>query len=250
MAFPTNPTNGQQTTINGIIYTYDSTLAAWTATTTTSDNISGNNITITNQMSSTTIAATGTISAVGNITGGNIVTAGYFVGNGSLLTGLPASYGNSNVSTLLAAFGSNTVSTTGNVTAGNFLSGVTNNSLIISYDTVGGNANIGANSTGGSTSLYFGTSNAGTFTNKIQINNLGNLLPTANATQDLGSTTLRWKSIYTSDLDLNNGIGDWTIVEGEEDLFLYNNKRGKTYKFALIEVDPLTAPPKINNLKK
>jgi hypothetical protein len=43
---------------------------------------------------------------------------------------------------------------------------------------------------------------------------------------------------------LNNGIGDWTIVEGEDDLFLYNNKKGKVYKFALIEVDPSVATPK------
>jgi hypothetical protein len=55
--------------------------------------------------------------------------------------------------------------------------------------------------------------------------------------------------VFTSDLDLNNGIGDWTIVEGEDDLFLYNNKKGRVYKFALIEVDPATATPKIDGLK-
>jgi hypothetical protein len=71
-----------------------------------------------------------------------------------------------------------------------------------------------------------------------------NVLPAANGTQDLGSTSLRWGTIYTSDLSLNNGIGDWTIVEGEDDLFLYNNKKGKVYKFALTEVDPNVATPK------
>jgi hypothetical protein len=60
----------------------------------------------------------------------------------------------------------------------------------------------------------------------------------------LGTSSLRWATIYTSDLDLSNGIGDYTIVEGEDDLFLYNNKKGKVYKFALIEVDPTTATPK------
>jgi hypothetical protein len=45
-------------------------------------------------------------------------------------------------------------------------------------------------------------------------------------------------------LQLSNGIGDYTIVEGEEDLFLYNNKNGKVYKFLVAEVDPATAPPK------
>jgi hypothetical protein len=74
----------------------------------------------------------------------------------------------------------------------------------------------------------------------------GNVLPAANGTQDLGSATNRWSTVYTSDLSLNNGIGDWTIVEGEDDLFLYNNKKGKVYKFALTEVDPSIATPKIS----
>jgi hypothetical protein len=51
------------------------------------------------------------ISSVGNI------SAPYFVGNGSLLTGLAATYGNANVATFLANFGSNTISTTGNITS-------------------------------------------------------------------------------------------------------------------------------------
>jgi hypothetical protein len=78
----------------------------------------------------------GIVTATGNVTGGNIVTAGqvsatgnitgsFFVGNGSLLTGIAASsYGNANVAANLAAFGSNPISTTGNVTAGNFIGNV------------------------------------------------------------------------------------------------------------------------------
>jgi hypothetical protein len=72
----------------------------------------------------------------------------------------------------------------------------------------------------------------------------GNFTPDTNGTRDLGSASLRWGTVYTSDLSLNNGIGDWTIVEGEDDLFLYNNKKGKVYKFALTEVDPNVATPK------
>jgi len=75
-------------------------------------------------------SATGNVSAVGNVSGGNLLTLGavsatgnvtgaYIIGNGSQLTGLPASYTNSNVTTLLAAFGSNTILTTGNITSGN-----------------------------------------------------------------------------------------------------------------------------------
>lgn len=72
----------------------------------------------------------------------------------------------------------------------------------------------------------------------------GDVLPNANNTYDVGSTSLRWANIYTNDLHLSNGIGDYTVVEGEEDLFLHNNKTGKVFKFALIEVDPSESPPK------
>jgi len=78
----------------------------------------------------------------------------------------------------------------------------------------------------------------------MNINTAGTITPGTNGTQDLGSSSLRWSTIYTSDLSLNNGIGDWTIVEGEDDLFLYNNKKGKVYKFALTEVDPNVATPR------
>ena len=77
---------------------------------------------------------------------------------------------------------------------------------------------------------------------KLQV--AGNIVPEANGTRDLGSSSYRWSTVYTSDLSLSNGIGDWTIVEGEDDLFLYNNKRNKVYKFNITEVDPSAAPAK------
>jgi hypothetical protein len=56
-----------------------------------------------------------TVSVAGN------VTASYYIGNGSLLTGIASStYGNANVANFLGnGFGSNTITTTGNITAGN-----------------------------------------------------------------------------------------------------------------------------------
>jgi len=80
-----------------------------------------------------------------------------------------------------------------------------------------------------------------------QIYSYVNFLPYNSGVYDLGSSSSRWRTVYTSDLDLNNGVGDWTIVEGEEDLFIYNNKNEKVYKFDLIEVDPSEATPKIKN---
>jgi hypothetical protein len=79
---------------------------------------------------------------------------------------------------------------------------------------------------------------------RMRITSAGVVQPGANGTQDLGTSSLRWGTIYTSDLSLSNGIGDYTIVEGEEKLYLYNNKNNKVYSFVLQEEDPLTATPK------
>ena len=67
-----------------------------------------------------------------------------------------------------------------------------------------------------------------------------------NATYDLGSSTYRWRNVYTSDLDLSNEAkggndvdgtwGSYTIQEGQESLFLLNRRNGKKYKFNLTEV--------------
>ena len=70
----------------------------------------------------------------------------------------------------------------------------------------------------------------------------GHIIPTSNGSQDLGSSSLRWCTVYTSDLSLNNGIGNYTIVEGENDLFLYNNNSYKVFKFVVQEVCPEIAP--------
>lgn len=107
-------------------------------------------------------------------------------------------------------------------------------------------ATIGSNSpsTGNFTSL---TGDDLTVSNSVDINATSTthaIRPNANNTYDLGTSSLRWRDIYTNDLNLSNGIGDYTIVEGEEDLFLYNNKNKRVYKFVIAEVDPQEAPAK------
>jgi hypothetical protein len=76
-------------------------------------NKTSNVLSVTGNTISGNLLTGGLISAVGNITGA------YILGNGSQLTGLPATYGNANVVANLAALGSNPVSTTGNITGGN-----------------------------------------------------------------------------------------------------------------------------------
>ena len=75
--------------------------------------------------------------------------------------------------------------------------------------------------------------------------NCGHIYSRSNGTYDLGTSSNRWQNIYTNDLNLSNKgssndvdgtWGDWTIQEGESDLFLKNNRSGKKYKFNLTEV--------------
>lgn len=93
-------------------------------------NITSGNISASGNITGGNLITGGYVSATGNVTGGNIITSGYvsaggnvtgayIIGNGSQLTGLPPTYTNSNVATFLAAYGSNTISTTGTVNAGN-----------------------------------------------------------------------------------------------------------------------------------
>ena len=75
----------------------------------------------------------------------------------------------------------------------------------------------------------------------------GHVEPGANDTYDLGQSDNVWRNLYTGDLHLSNEAksegnavdgtkGNWTIQEGAEDLYLFNNKSGKRYKFKLEEV--------------
>ena len=93
------------------------------------------------------------------------------------------------------------------------------------------------------TGWFFKSASTGTYEEIAKITRIG-ITPGSNGTQNLGSASLRWNTVFTSDLSLSNGIGDYTIVEGENDLFLYNNKQNKVYKFMLQEVNPNDATPK------
>jgi len=78
-----------------------------------------------------------------------------------------------------------------------------------------------------------------------RIDTSGHWKPGANNTYDIGTSSVRVRNIYTNDLHLSNeghsndvdgSWGNWTIQEGESDLFLKNNRSGKKYKFNLTEV--------------
>ena len=65
----------------------------------------------------------------------------------------------------------------------------------------------------------------------------GHFTPSVDNSKDLGSTTKRWRNIYTTDLHLNNDRGDWTVIEEEDYLTLRNNKTDKVYKLVMEEIE-------------
>jgi hypothetical protein len=101
-----------------------------------------------------------------------------------------------------------------------------------------------------------------------------NMIPDTNAAYDLGTAEFKWRDLYlssatiylgdakissdgskvimsdieTGDIHLNNESrggnsvdgtwGSYKIEEGQDDLFLINQRTGKKYKFNLTEVDP------------
>ena len=117
----------------------------------------------------------------------------------------------------------------------------------IKFD-AGGSDMIVGNKYGGTTNnklvLGAGTSVSGGVAG-LQIDGGGQITPDTNNARDLGSTSLRFRNVYTNDLNLSNEggtndidgtWGSYTIQEGAEDLFLVNKRSGKKYKFNLTEV--------------
>ena len=166
--------------------------------------------------------------------------------------------------------GDSQINTTGVVTASNFKTGSTNvhsgglslgagstigavtgvttyfgdGSQLTGIDAtkiITGNTQIQTIDTGSDGHIKFTTE--GTARSRIDVN--GHFTPEADNTYDLGTSSLRWRDIYTGDLNLSNEgrtndvdgtWGNYTIQEGESDLFLINNRTGKKYKFLLQEV--------------
>ena len=85
------------------------------------------------------------------------------------------------------------------------------------------------------------------YLNTSGFNISGSVVPAIDNTYNLGSSGLGWANIYTNDLHLSNEnkpegndidgtTGNWTIQEGEENLYIINNKNGKRYKIKLEEI--------------
>ena len=89
------------------------------------------------------------------------------------------------------------------------------------------------------------TTSGGSLTKRMVIDSSGHALPGADNSYDLGSSSKRWRNVYTTDLKLSNEgktndvdgtWGDWTLQEGENDIFMINNRSGKKFRIKMEEV--------------
>ncbi len=188
--------------------------------------------------------------AVANVVGiGNIATTNYDGNASNVLHGDgtwsadQTTYSNSNVVSLLADFGANDISTTGNITAGNVLGDGSGLSNIVGANVTGqvsfaavANSVAGANVTGEVANATYATSSGNANTavtvtasaqpNITSVGTLidltvdGDILPNANVTYNLGSPTLRWKDLYISGNTID--INDSTITSDANGITLTN----------------------------
>ena len=76
----------------------------------------------------------------------------------------------------------------------------------------------------------------------------GHFHPGSNDSYDIGTSSLRVRNVYTTDLQLSNESkkdrggndvdgtwGDWTLQEGEDKIFMINNRTGKKYSLIMKE---------------
>ena len=75
----------------------------------------------------------------------------------------------------------------------------------------------------------------------------GHLVPGTTDTYDLGASDNVWRNVYTGDLHLSNKFkekgnivdgtkGNWTLQEGENDIFMINNISGEKFKINLSKI--------------
>tara|TARA_R100000353_G_scaffold763_1_gene1044 strand:- start:329 stop:2563 length:2235 start_codon:yes stop_codon:yes gene_type:complete len=98
--------------------------------------------------------------------------------------------------------------------------------------------------------LYIGMGSNGLIfresgTDRIYIDGSGNLIPATTNAYNLGSSSKRWANLYVNDMhfsnegkqnDVDGSWGDWTLQEGENSIFMLNNRNGKKYKMNLTEI--------------
>ena len=177
-------------TVGGVanILVASNTGVAVTGTLSASGNVSGGNvntaglITATGNVTAGNIRTAGLVSATGNITGGNVTTAGLITATGNITGGNFTTAG--------------LVSATGNVAGGNI---ITAGLVTATGNISGGNLNVTGNivDTGALNLITGSNGNIGLLPNGTGIINTGaSIVPTANATANIGTTSLRYNTVF------------------------------------------------------
>ena len=131
---------------------------------------------------------------------------------------------------------------TGVITATSFIGDGSSLTGIDATKIITGNTQVQTIDTGSDGHIKFSTEG----TARSRVDNNGHFTPEANNTYDIGTSSLRWRVIYTNDLELSNKgsqnsvdgtWGDWTLQEGENDIFMIYNRTGKKFKINLTEVE-------------
>jgi hypothetical protein len=162
---------------------------------TTANSVAGSNVT--GYVPNANIANTAYSVAVANVSGiGNIATinkdgntSNILYGNG-VFASAPASstYGNSNVVTLLSSFGSNTITTTGTLTAGNLVTSGSGGNISgannISANTFTGNGSLLTSITGANVSGYVPNANIANIAYSVAVANVSGIGNIATVNKD------------------------------------------------------------------
>jgi len=103
------------------------------------------------------------------------------------------------------------------------------------------------NDSSGNGEINFQTAQTGSdVTQRCTINAGGHFHPHLNATYDLGISGKAWRNLYVNDAHFSNEghsnsvdgtWGSWTLQEGENDIFMINNRTGKKYAITMKEVE-------------
>jgi hypothetical protein len=225
--------------------------------------VTGTGLNVAGYVSAVDVTASGNITggsgSGGSITGANLISANYFSGSGNLLSNLQVgnitglgniatinkdgnasnilygngvfaaapsgsgTYNNTNVTTLLASYGSNSISTTGNITAGNILS----DHLLYANG-----------------SPYAFTTNAAGSNTQIQFNNANAFAGSANLTFNNTTNTLSVTNLVTTGANLG-AVGNLKITGGSNNQILQTDGAGNvnwvTPNGTSITVDNFTA---------
>ena len=109
----------------------------------------------------------------------------------------------------------------------------------ITHDT-SGHLNIMSRNPAGNANIIFGTNDY----NAFRVDENRHIRPESDNARDLGTSSYRWRNLYTTDLQLSNKgsqndvdgtWGDWTLQEGENKIFMINNRTGKKYSLKMEE---------------